>query len=47
MNNGRILGGHNEIKWLINEGKKILFDKKIPTPKGSLYDVHFRRTIPH
>jgi hypothetical protein len=43
MNNGWILGGDHETMWLTKGERTVTFDIKIPTPKGTLYAMYFKR----
>lgn len=39
MNNGLL---SNETKWLAEEEQRVIFDNKIPTPKGASYAGYFK-----
>ena len=43
MNHGWILGGDDETMWLTKGERTVTFDIKIPTPKGTLYAMYFKR----
>jgi hypothetical protein len=43
VNNGWILGGDYETMWLTKGERTVTFDIKIPTPKGTLYAMYFKR----
>jgi hypothetical protein len=44
-NQGWILGGDDKGIWLTKEGKKLLFNIAIPTPKGMLFVMYIKREI--
>jgi hypothetical protein len=44
-NQGWILGGDKKGIWLTKEGKKLLFNIAIPTPKGMLFAMYVTREI--
>jgi hypothetical protein len=44
-NQGWILGGDDKGIWLKKEGKKLLFDIAIPTPKGMLFAMYIKREL--
>jgi hypothetical protein len=44
-NQGLILGGEDKGIWLTKEGKKLLFDIAIPTPKGILFAMYIKREV--
>ena len=43
MKDGWILGGDHETMWLTKGERTVIFDIKIPTPKGTLYAMYFKR----
>ena len=42
-NEGLSLGGDKEAIWIEKDGQQLRFDIVIPTPKGALYCMYFKR----